>query len=116
MYHPEDFVESEEEERSSIDSSPDVYRQASRHAALKKSLTLPCQPTKECCYIEKASARILTSAECLLQMKEKEEQKEEKRKRKEENQRKREQKRIQQLTMKQATKPGEDACKEIWFT
>lgn len=84
IYHPEDFVESEEDECSSNDSSPDVYRQASRHAALKKFLTLPHPPSKRSHSIEKASARILTSAECLLQMKEKEEQKEEKRKCKEE--------------------------------
>lgn len=109
-YHPEDFVEPGEVDCSSCDSTPaDSYRQASRQAALKKFLTVPRPPTKECQPKERPSARILTSAECRQQMKEKEKQKEEKRRRKEENLRKRELKRAESLTAKQATKAGEDA-------
>ena len=104
MYHSEDFVE-QQESGGSCDSSTEVYTQSSRHSALKKFLVLPHPPTKESKSSQvKPAARVLTSAECLQQMKEKEEIKEEKRRRKEENQRKRELKRAGRLTAKQATK------------
>lgn len=107
MYHSEDFVE-QKESGSSSDSSTDnmdVYKQASRQSALKKFLVLPHPPTRKSMSSKvEPAARILTSAECLQQMKEKEEIKEEKRRRKEENARKRELKRAGQLVSKQASK------------
>ena len=109
-YHPEDFVEPGEADCGSCDSTPvDSYRQASRQSALKKFLTVPRPPTQEGRPKERPSARILTSAECRQQMKEKEEQKEEKRRRKEENLRKCELKCTKKSAAKQAAKPGEDA-------
>ena len=110
MYHSEDFIEPGEDEYSSSDSIPgSSYRQASRQSALKRFLTVPRPPPRESQLKEKPSARILTSAECLQQMKEKEEQKDEKRRRKLENQRKRELKRTQRSTAKQPAKSGKDA-------
>ena len=106
MYHSEDFVEGEESDDSG-DLSANAYRQASRSSALKQFLVLPQPPSKESQSKAKAAARILTSAECLQQMKEKEEKKEEKRRRKEENQRKRELKSAGRSAAKRATKRSE---------
>ena len=107
-YHPEEYVEPREEECRDDSAQVDSYRQASRQSALKRFLTVSRPPTNDCPTKEMHSARILTSAECLQQMKEKQEQKEEKLRRKEENQRKRELKRTQCLLAKPARKPGEN--------